>query len=83
MDLDREQKINVAVSIGALALMISAMMAVGATYSTNGGGLSTQGGQMLVGTIVAFIVMMAVIGYVLATKVTGAGGNDDETPELA
>lgn len=83
MNLDREQKINVAVSLGALALMIGAMMAIGATYSTNGGGLSTQGGQMLVGTIVAFILSMAVVGYVLATKVTGSDGNDDETPELA
>ncbi|GAA0669455.1 hypothetical protein ACFQDG_11870 [Natronoarchaeum mannanilyticum] len=83
MDLDREQKINIVVSIGALAVMIGAMMAIGATYSTNDG-LSTQGGQMLVGTIIAFIFSMAVVGYVLATKVTGAGGNDDEeTPELA
>jgi len=82
MDLDREQKIDIVVSIGALALMIGAMMAIGATYSTNGG-LSTQGGQMLVGTIIAFILSMAVVGYVLATKVTGEGGNDDESPELA
>lgn len=83
MDLDREQKINVVVSLGALALIIGAMMAIGATYSTNGG-LSAQGGQMLVGTLVAFILSMAVVGYVLATKVTGAGGNDDdEAPELA
>jgi len=82
MDLDREQKIDIAVSTGALALMVGAMMAIGATYSTNGG-LSTQGGQMLVGTIIAFILSMAVVGYVLATKVTGSGGNDDETPELA
>lgn len=82
MDLDREQKINIVVSIGALAVMIGAMMAIGAAYSTNGG-LSTQGGQMLVGTIIAFILSMAVVGYVLATKVTGADGNDEETPELA
>jgi len=26
---------------------------------------------------------MAAVGYVLATKVTGADGNDDEAPELA
>jgi len=82
MDLDREQKIDIAVSIGALALMVGAMMAIGAAYSTNGG-LSAQGGQLLVGTLVAFIIMMAIVGYVLATKVTGAGENDDEAPELA
>ncbi|WP_256393123.1 DUF7472 family protein [Natronoarchaeum rubrum] len=82
MDLDREQKIDIAVSIGALALMIGSMMAIGATYSTDSG-LTTQGGQMLVGALIVFIFVMAAIGYVLATKVTGADGNDDETPELA
>lgn len=82
MDLDREQKLNIAVSLGALALMIGAMMAIGATHSTNGG-LSAQGGRMLVGAIIGFIFVMAVVGYLLATKVTGSDGNDDETPEPA
>ena len=82
MDIEREQKIEIGVSIGGLAVVIGAMMAVGASYSADGG-LTAQGGQLLIGTIVGFILLMAVTGYLLATKVTADEDNDDETPELA
>lgn len=77
MDLEREQLIEIATSVGAVGVMIGVMMAIGATYTTDGG-LSAAGGQMLVGAIVFFILMMAGVGYVLATKVSGAEESDND-----
>ncbi|WP_408956733.1 hypothetical protein [Natrinema sp. 74] len=63
--LDREQVIEIAVSITAVLLMLAAMAAVGSTYGT-ASTLSLEGGWMLVGVIVGFIVLLTAIGIGLA-----------------
>jgi len=79
MDIERETLIEIGVSVGAVLVMIVTLMAIGMAYSTNGG-LTAQGGKALVGAIVFFVLLMAGVGYVLATKVTG---ENDENSDAA
>ena len=64
--VEREQLIEIAVSVGAVFLMLAAMVAVGSTYGTQNSTLSSQGGQMLVAVIVGFILLLTAIGIGLA-----------------
>ena len=75
MDIERDTLVEIAASVGAVAVMIGVMMAIGAAYSANGGGLTAQGGKMLVGAIAFFVLLMAGVGYVLAIK---QPGKDDD-----
>lgn len=63
--MERQTLVEIAVSAGSVAIMIGAMMFVGSSYSANGE-LTTEGGQMLVATIVFFILLMFGVGFVLA-----------------
>ncbi|WP_254766139.1 DUF7472 family protein [Salinilacihabitans rarus] len=63
--LDREQLIEIGVAVSAVLVMIGAMVAIGTTYSTDGG-LSEQGGTVLVGVIAGFILLMTGVGFALA-----------------
>jgi len=63
--MDRQTLTEIAVSGGAVAAMIGAMMFVGSSYSTNGE-LTTEGGQVLVGVIFLFILLMFAVGFALS-----------------
>jgi hypothetical protein len=64
MDLEEGMLRKVAVSVAAVVLFVAAILLVGLTY--NEGGLGSVGGLALIGTIVAFILVMAGIGVFLA-----------------
>ena len=74
MDIERERVIEIVASVIAVLLMIGIMILIGRQYTQNGefGG---SGGLMLVVAIILFVLLMAVIGYVLAFVITDA----DET----
>jgi hypothetical protein len=82
MDIERERVIEIVGAVGAVALMIATMVFVGSTYATDGA-LSEQGGIMLVGSVIFFILLMAGVGVVLAYKVSGEEEDPDEEPELS
>lgn len=64
MDVDRETIVEIVVSVGAVGLFVAVLVGIGTTY--NQGGLSTDGGVVLVGAITAFIVVMSAVGIGLA-----------------
>lgn len=72
MPLDRETVYQVLVSLAAVGLFIGAAVVVTETFSVNGN-ISDQGGFALLGTIVMFILVMAVAGLWLER--TDFGGN--------
>ncbi|MFC7232433.1 hypothetical protein ACFQMM_15470 [Saliphagus sp. GCM10025308] len=63
--LERERLIEIGIAIPMVAIMIGAMMVVGENYKTNGT-LTPEGGQLLVGTIIGFVVLMLAVGIALA-----------------
>ncbi|MCL9812354.1 DUF7472 family protein [Natranaeroarchaeum aerophilus] len=75
MDLERERVIEIVAAVGAVAVMIATMMWVGSTYATDGA-LTDDGGMLLVGSVIFFILLMAAVGVVLAYTVS-AEDNDE------
>ncbi|UTF53902.1 DUF7472 family protein [Natronosalvus rutilus] len=63
--LERERLIEIGIAIPMVAIMIGAMMVVGENHKTNGT-LTPEGGQLLVGTIIGFVVLMLAVGIALA-----------------
>ncbi|MFC7211989.1 hypothetical protein ACFQL3_16065 [Natronoarchaeum sp. GCM10025321] len=82
MDIERERVIEIVGAVGAVALMIATMVFVGSTYATEGA-LTEQGGIMLVGSVIFFILLMAGVGVLLAYKVSGEEEESDEDPDLS
>ncbi|PCR92256.1 DUF7472 family protein [Natrinema ejinorense] len=80
--IEREQLIEIVVSVGGVFLMLAAMVAVGSSYSAGNGTLSPEGGQMLIGVIVGFILLLTVIGiglaYTLNDPEDGLEATDDD-----
>ncbi|WP_339105252.1 hypothetical protein [Haloterrigena salinisoli] len=80
--LDREQIIEIGVSVSMVLLMLGAMITIGTQYGGSSGTLSPEGGELLVGTITGFIVLMLAVGiglaYVLNDPEDGLEA-DDET----
>jgi hypothetical protein len=72
--MDRQDWIELAVSIGAVVVMLAVMVVVGTTYGDAQGILSVEGGFALAGTIMFFVFFMVGIGYALAYF----GKSDDE-----
>lgn len=66
MDLERERIIEIVVAVAAVLLMLGVMMGVGLTYGDDDGGLSAEGGEMLVGAVVGFILLLTLVGVGLA-----------------
>lgn len=64
MDIERGRLIEIVVSVSAVSLFVVILIGIGMQY--NAGEMSPEGGIVLVGAIVAFILMMAVIGIGLA-----------------
>lgn len=63
MSLDEETVREVVVSVIAVAIFITLILIIGVTY---GSSLGPTGGLALVGSIVAFILVMAGVGFVLS-----------------
>lgn len=85
MDIERERVIEIIAAVGAVGLMIGVMMWVGAEFpgETPGGDLSEDGGMMLVGSVIFFVILMAVVGVVLAYTVSAQEAEAaDETTEV-
>lgn len=61
MPLERETVTQILLSAGAVVLFIAGVVFVGTTYGTNGN-LSAEGGEILVATIGAFVVLMMIVG---------------------
>ncbi|QFU82029.1 DUF7472 family protein [Natronorubrum aibiense] len=64
--VEREQLIEIVVAVTAVFLMLGAMIGIGSQYGATNGGLSPEGGQLLVGAIVGFIVLLTAVGVALA-----------------
>ncbi len=64
--VEREQIIEIVVAVTAVFLMIGTMVGIGVNYGGEGGTLSEAGGEMLVGAIVGFVVLMTLVGIALA-----------------
>ncbi|OVE83427.1 DUF7472 family protein [Natronolimnobius baerhuensis] len=64
--LDREQLIEIVVSVSAVLAMLGTMIWIGTTYGDESGVLQSDGGELLVYTIIGFIILMTVIGILLA-----------------
>lgn len=63
MDVERETVVEAAVSVVAVLLFVVALVAVGASYG--GQQLDRTGGVAIVGTIVAFVLLMSAVGVYL------------------
>ncbi len=73
--IERERVIEIVASVVAVGLMIGIMVLIGRQYTQNGE-FGDSGGLMLVVAIILFVLLMAVIGYVLAFTVTDSGDNN-------
>ena len=64
--LEREQLIEIVVAVGAVILMLGAMIWVGTTYGGDNGVLQPDGAEILIYVIVGFIFLMTAVGFALA-----------------
>ncbi len=69
MQLERARVIEIVAAVIAVGFMIAILSVIGQQYTTNGE-FASEGGLMLVVAIILFVLVMAVIGYVLAFTVT-------------
>lgn len=69
MRLERARIIEIVASVSAVFLMIGVLSLIGRQY-TNNGEFGDSGGMMLIVAIILFVLLMAVIGYVLAFTIT-------------
>jgi hypothetical protein len=60
MELEEGMVRKIAISAGAVGLVVAVVVGVGTIY--NDGGLGSTGGLALVGSIVLFILVMAGVG---------------------
>lgn len=65
MDLERELVVEVVAAAVPVLFLLGVLAAVGRAYSADGG-LTSTGGKVLVGAIVAFVVVLAVVGLLLS-----------------
>lgn len=64
MELDREMRRKIGLSVAVVGFFVALMVGIGATFYE--GGLGTDGGLALVGSIVLFILAMGGVGFWLA-----------------
>lgn len=65
--MEREDVVEIAIAVGAVGLFIVALAVVGAQYGTPNV-IGPEGALPLLGTVVLFIVVMAIAGFYLAEK---------------
>lgn len=66
MELERDTVREIIVSTAAVVLFVAAVVVIGATYTKES--LSSQGALALVGTIIAFVLLMGVVGFWLSRQ---------------
>jgi uncharacterized membrane protein YqjE len=66
--MDEADGVDLLIAIGGVALFIAALAFVGLQYGVNGAAIAQNGRLALLGTIVVFIVVMAVGGLYLAER---------------
>lgn len=76
MDIGREQILEIVVSVTAVGLMFGVLYWIGSNYSANRE-LSATGGELLVYSVVFFIVAMSLAGVILAYTVSEGGDDGD------
>lgn len=64
--MDRETRIELVVSIGAVLFMIGVMAGIGMMYGDQQGLLGENGGFVLAGALLFFVLFLTGIGYALA-----------------
>ena len=64
--LERERIIEIVVAVSAVFLMLGVMIGIGLNYGGADSTLSPAGGELLVGAIVGFILLLTLIGVGLA-----------------
>jgi len=64
--MDRTDWIELAVSIGAVLVMLTVMVVIGLTYGGEQGVLTADGGLVLAGAVMFFVLFMVAVGYGLA-----------------
>lgn len=64
--MDRTDWIELAVSIGAVLVMLTVMVVIGMTYGGAQGVLTADGGLVLAGAVMFFVFFMVAVGYGLA-----------------
>ena len=80
--MDRQDWIEVVVSIASVLVMLGIFVAIGLTYGDAQGVLTVDGGLALAGAIMFFVLFMVGIGYGLAylTKSEDDDDNDNGNP---
>jgi hypothetical protein len=66
MDIDEEMRPKIALSMGAVLVLVIVFLAIGVTFGN--AGLSVTGGYALVGALVSFVLLMGVVGVYLASR---------------
>ena len=81
--LERDRIIEIIAAVSAVVLMLAAMYWIGTTYgSADAGGLEAEGGELLVGAIIGFIVLLLFVGIGLAFALNDPeDGLEDEEAE--
>jgi len=78
--MDRTDWIELAVSIGAVLVMLTVMVVIGLTYGGEQGVLTADGGLVLAGAVMFFVLFMVAVGYGLAYFLKPNGDEDDGNP---
>lgn len=80
--LERDRIVEIVAAVFAVVAMLVTMYWIGTTYG-NGTGLGTEGGELLVVSIVGFVVLLTAVGVGLAYSLNdpGEGIEDDENDE--
>ena len=64
--LERERIIEIVVAVSAVLLMLGVMIGIGVNYGGEDSVLTPEGGELLVGAIVGFILLLTLLGVGLA-----------------
>jgi uncharacterized membrane protein len=66
MDIDKEMRPKIALSLGAVALLVVVFVGIGLTFGANG--LTATGGYALIGALIGFVLLMGVVGAYLSSR---------------
>jgi hypothetical protein len=61
MEIGAEMRRKIIVSVLAVGVFVGIILGIGITYDS--GGLDPSGGLALIGSIVLFVLLMAVVGF--------------------
>ena len=78
--MDRQDWIEVAVSMASVVVMLAVFVGIGLTYGDAQGVLTVDGGFALAGAIMFFVVFMVGIGYGLAYFLKPDDEDDNGNP---